>query len=736
MEEEEVIDRLFNAIVAASKKAYPLFILSALVLSFLAFQYAQQVKMENEYKEYFPPEMEEVKVFDTIESEFGGTGVVFVLLEVDGVNIKSVLEEEVLNLIDELSEDISLIEGVTRVDSILSLGRSRAEILGKPFEKRLEFVDKDEEYALLKIEVNTAEVPDSDLFVEKLIKVVDAANRPKGVEATLAGGLAYGYAFNKAVGSGQKSTLLISAGLVTITLLLIFRSLTGAVFPLIPIVVGVVSAFGIMYFINIPITAMTAVFGAVSIGLGIDYAVHMMHRYYEELDRGNGEALSIALRRIGRVIIATSVTTGAAFSSLLFSEMRISAEYGIISVLGIVFSALAVMIFFPSLLLLERRLGRNRKNFDSIGEFLGIRNISSVIARISDFAIRKPMTVPVLLLILLLPVSLGMGKLYFLTDPNQWLPEGEPISRATDILGDEFSGTNVLYVLIEADDIREPGIIRAMAEMQREFMEVDSVYSTSSIADYLDSPENVGEIRDLIYAIPAEVRRRYVNDDYTAAVVYINTEDLGGEEKASSVLVRELQDRIDYIEKPEDASYTLSGYSVLDSRLLELMGIGQERSFLVSLVLIVGILFITFRNITGVVLPLIPVLFSITATMATMGFLGMPITVVSMVTSALLLGIGIDYSIHFLARYNEERDRGLGVEDALEETSKSVGRAIFATTATTMLGFLSLVSMSLTPIADFGRATAIGLLYSAIFVPMIIPSTIILKERHLANRGG
>ncbi|WP_456474174.1 efflux RND transporter permease subunit [Candidatus Pyrohabitans sp.] len=736
MEEEEVIDRLFNAIVAASKKAYPLFILSALLLSFLAFQYAQQVKMENEYKEYFPPDMEEVKVFDTIESEFGGTGMVFVLLEVDGVNVKSVLEEEVLNLMDELSEDISLIEGVTRVDTVLNLGGSRAEILEKPFEKRLEFVDKDEEYALLKIEVNTAEVPDSDLFVEKLIKVVDAANKPKGVEATLAGGLAYGYAFNKAVSSGQKSALLISAGLVTMTLLLIFRTFTGAVFPLIPVVVGVVSAFGLMHFINIPITAMTAVFGAVSIGLGIDYAVHMMHRYYEELDRGNAEALSITLRRIGRVIIATSVTTGAAFSSMLFSEMRISAEYGIISVLGIIFSALAVMIFFPSLLLLERRLGGNRKNFDGIGEFLGIRNISSVIARISGFAIRKPMVVPILLLILLLPVSLGMGKLYFLTDPNQWLPEGEPISRATDILGDEFSGTNVLYVLIEADDIRQPGIIRAMAEMQREFREVDSVYSTSSIADYLDSSENVGEIRDLIYAIPAEVRGRYVNDDYTAGVIYINTEDLGGEEEASSVLVRELQDRINYVEKPGDASYTLSGYSVLDSRLLELMGIGQERSFLVSLVLIVGILFATFRNITGVVLPLIPVLFSITATMATMGFLGMPITVVSMVTSALLLGIGIDYSIHFLARYNEERDKGLGVEDALEETSKSVGRAIFATTATTMLGFLSLISMSLTPIADFGRATAIGLLYSAIFVPMIIPSTIILKERHLANRRG
>ncbi len=731
-----MIDRLFKGVAAASHRAYPLIILTSLLLSALSYQYAQQVRMENEYKEFFPPELDEIKVFDTIESEFGGTGRVSVLVEVDGVNIRSVLDEEVLDLLRELTEDISLMEGVTRVETALKLGSTREEILQKPFEERLRFVDKDEEYTILMVDTNTAEVPDSDLFVEKLIKVVDAANKPKGVKATLAGGLAYGYVFNKAVSSGQKSTLLLSAALVTATLFFIFRSVTGAVFPLIPILVGVVSAFGLMFFLNIPITAMTAIFGAVSIGLGIDYSIHLMHRYYEELEGGNREALATALRRIGRVIVATSLTTVAAFSSMLFSEMRITAEYGIISVVAIMFSALAVMLFFPSLLLLERRLGLGKMDIEGISGFFGLKNLSSSIARISGFSIRRPWTVPVILLILLLPISVGMGKLYFLTDPNQWLPRGDPISRATDVMGDEFSGTNVLYVLVEADDVRDPGILRAMAEIQREFAEVDNVHSTASIADYVDLSLDAVEIKNSIYDIPGEIRERFVSDDYLLGIIYVYAEDLGGEQKANEVLVRDLRDRIEYVEKPDDASYTLSGFSVLDSLLFELMGTGQERTFLISLVLIVGVLFATFRSITGMMIPLIPVLFSIIATMATMGLLGMPITVVTMVTSALLLGIGIDFSIHYLSRYNEERENGLGVEDALSVTARSVGRAIFATTATTMFGFLSLMSMTLSPIADFGKATAIGILYSAVFVPMIVPSAIILKERYMPDVSG
>lgn len=726
-----MIDRFFGGVVAASKKAYPIIILSAVVISVFAFQYAKQVKMENEYKEFFPPDLDEIKVFDTVESEFGGTGRVSVLVEVDGVNVKSVLDREVLDLLRELSEDIALMEGVTRVESALSLGDNRQEILESPLKERLNFVDKDEEYTLINVETNTAEVPDNDLFVEKLMKVVDAANKPKGVKATLAGGLAYGYVFNKAVSSGQKSTIVISSVLVTLTLFFIFRSLTGAVFPLIPIIVGVVSAFGLMYFLNIPLTAMTAIFGAVSIGLGIDYSIHLMHRYYEEVEGGNSEALSTALQRIGRVIIATSVTTVAAFSSMLFSEMRITAEYGIISVVAILASALAVMLLLPSLLLLEKRLGWKRRNLKGLAEFFGVENASSAVARISGFSIRRPWAVPVLLLLLLVPISFGMGKLYFLTDPNQWLPEGHPISRATDLMGDEFSGTNVLYVLIEADDIRDPGIIGAMAEMQREFEDVDNVYSTASIADYLDPPREIAELKNSIYDTPSDLRGRFVSDDYTLGIIYIYTRDLGGEQKANNILVRDLRDVIEYVEKPDDASYTLSGYSVLDSLLLKLMGTGQERTFLISLALIVAVLFTTFRSLVGVVLPLIPVLFSIIATMATMGLLGMPITVVSMVTSALLLGIGIDFSIHFLSRYNEEREKGRSVEDALEITARSVGRAIFATTVTTMFGFLSLMSMTLSPIADFGKATAIGILYSAIFVPLVVPSMIILKERHI-----
>jgi predicted RND superfamily exporter protein len=105
--------------------------------------------------------------------------------------------------------------------------------------------------------------------------------------------------------------------------------------------------------------------------------------------------------------------------------------------------------------------------------------------------------------------------------------------------------------------------------------------------------------------------------------------------------------------------------------------------------------------------------------MGTMGLLGIPETFLTIMIATLLLGLGIDYGIHFITRYKEERERGEKLEDALRITSSTVGVSIALTTITTILGFLALMTVTLIPVQDFSKVASIGLLFCMIFVPVI-----------------
>ena len=131
----------------------------------------------------------------------------------------------------------------------------------------------------------------------------------------------------------------------------------------------------------------------------------------------------------------------------------------------------------------------------------------------------------------------------------------------------------------------------------------------------------------------------------------------------------------------------------------------------------------------GIILALLPVLLAIIFAMGTMGLLEIPETFLTIMIATLLLGLGIDYGIHFITRYKEERERGEKLEDALRITSSTVGVSIALTTITTILGFLALMTVTLIPVQDFSKVASIGLLFCMIFVPVIISVGLLFHER-------
>jgi len=220
------------------------------------------------------------------------------------------------------------------------------------------------------------------------------------------------------------------------------------------------------------------------------------------------------------------------------------------------------------------------------------------------------------------------------------------------------------------------------------------------------------------------LRESFVTNDYTAALIIIKAD-----EEIEEKQVREIDDAILFVETPGDASFRHASFSTLFSQMDRMMEESQAKTTGVSLVLVFAILFSFFRTPFRIILAFAPVLFAIIYALGTMGLVGIPFTPLTVMIMTILIGLGTDYSVHFVSRYREERAKGFETQAALQTTTLTVGSAILTASLTTLFGFLALTTMSLVPVQDFGRIAAVGLVYAAFLTPVVVSLGILAQER-------
>jgi predicted RND superfamily exporter protein len=157
-----------------------------------------------------------------------------------------------------------------------------------------------------------------------------------------------------ALTTGRTEMTLLGLVLIFIILLIIYKGdLIKALLPVLPMLVVIGWMGGVMYLANLKYTPLTATLGALILGVGSEYAILMMERFYEELGKIGEpmEALRITTRRIGSALIASGLTTVFGFGALLASPFSITSNFGMVTVLAIIFSLLTTFTVFVVLML-------------------------------------------------------------------------------------------------------------------------------------------------------------------------------------------------------------------------------------------------------------------------------------------------------------------------------------------------------------------------------------------------
>ncbi|MDD5724354.1 MAG: MMPL family transporter, partial [Syntrophales bacterium] len=175
---------------------------------------------------------------------------------------------------------------------------------------------------------------------------------------------------------------------------------------------------------------------------------------------------------------------------------------------------------------------------------------------------------------------------------------------------------------------------------------------------------------------------------------------------------------------PVGASYTISGFPMMNVKLVHYIVTGQMQSLFLSLLIVGLIVALLFRQIKAGPLALIPMSIAVIINFGVMGWLQIDLDMATSVIAAITIGIGVDDTIHFLNTFRNNMVQGLSVDETIRRTLVVSGKAILFTSLALVLGFSILMTSNFLPIALFGILTASTMINTTIGALLILPSVI------------
>ena len=145
---------------------------------------------------------------------------------------------------------------------------------------------------------------------------------------------------------------LVSIGLVFLVLLIIYRNLFKALIAILPIVLIVGWSGGIMYLLGFDYTPLTSTLGALIIGIGTEFTILILMRYFEFVKTSKNREKSIinSVSIMSKPIIVSAITTIGGFSALVFSDFQILSNFGIMTLINISLALISSLVVLPALL--------------------------------------------------------------------------------------------------------------------------------------------------------------------------------------------------------------------------------------------------------------------------------------------------------------------------------------------------------------------------------------------------
>ncbi|MCD6198986.1 MAG: MMPL family transporter [Deltaproteobacteria bacterium] len=522
------------------------------------------------------------------------------------------------------------------------------------------------------------------------------------------------------------------------------RGVRGIVAPLVIVVLSVLWTMGMIGVMGLTLNLFIILVPTLLICVGIGDSVHFISEFHDQCIHGlkRRQAVIEAMARVGLPCLITSLTTAIGFLSFLAARIKPFREMGVYAAIGVIAAFVLTLVLVPVFYSFGKDQVRSRKISDS--HRLHHDFWDRILEKICRIVIGYPKTVLLMFICLSIVSVIGYQSVEVETNTAKMLSRKLPIRQAYDYVDDRMGGSMSLEVMLntgEKDGVKDPAFLKQMDTFQQFMEDHPLTTKTSSVLDILKKMRRaLHENKSEYYAIPetkdgtsqylflyetsgGENLDKLVSFDYDIARLTARTKTLYTKDVRNFIT-----DVKDFAQKNfgPAVKVEVTGYAGWFKRLNDLVGEGQRQSFITALIVITLVLIVVMGSFRLGLISMVPNVFPVLITLGLMGFAGIYMDTPLMSFSAVIIGVAVDDTIHFMMRFRREFERLGNYADSLRATLSTVGRPITFTTVTLVLGFSVLAFSNVSGIAKFGLLSSFAFLWALLADFFFAPALMLL----------
>jgi len=357
--------------------------------------------------------------------------------------------------------------------------------------------------------------------------------------------------------------------------------------------------------------------------------------------------------------------------------------------------------------------------------------LKNALRKIGRFEATHPVVVLLGVVLFTLVSIPGIASIKMVLNYEKMLPSSLETIQTMHMVQDKYGGSDMVQILVEAEDVRDPSVIRAMMVIEKRLEKEDGVIGVMSAAGIVRNhygylPSSKAAIKKVLDSDPRA--KALISENYRFALINVRV-DIPYEPSKEMALIEKVRAGIN----GAGVQARLGGMIALDVDSYAVFGKDMGIIGLVGIVLVLSAVILYFKSVTKGLLVLVPMVLAITWTSGWMGYLGIPFSFISVGLIPILFGLGVDYGIHLINRYDEEVGKGKSTVGALMESVSTVGLGLSIVTVTTIAGFLGLLASAIPSTQQLGQALALGIFFSLLAALATVPPVLILKEKLEVN---
>jgi len=566
----------------------------------------------------------------------------------------------------------------------------------------------------------------------------------------------------------------VIVGLLILVLFILFREIRWVLIPLFITSISLIITSGFFGLFSWEITVISSNFISLQLIMNLSLVIHLIIKYQELVQKyPNDTQKQLVIKTVtmmSKPSFFVVITTIAGFSSLVFSHILPIISFGFMMSVGIIVSLLTTFILFPILLTFLKKsivhqVKGKEKSFTSC--------ISKIVMKYQKTILFTAM------LVVIFSIS-GAMQLRVENSFIDYFKKDTQIYQGMKLIDQKLGGTTPLDVIItfknNSDDIQSIDMVTDQKdddftdelddfadefdikeeEQEKYWFTSSKIETIKKVHHYLDSLEEIGKVLSIatllevgksvndgkeLDALTIALINKELPEKYKGIILnpYVNIQNNMARISTRIIdsqknlnrdeLLKKIDKEIKKIINPEYEEYKVSNLLVIYNNMLQSLFDSQIKTIgLVLIILFVMFLFL-FKSIKISIIALLANIIPVGVIFGFMGWMNIPLDMMTITIAAISIGIAVDDTIHYIHRFHSEYEQTNDIKLSIENTHKSVGKAMFYTSMIIMIGFSILVLSSFIPTIYFAVLTVLAMFMAIVSDLLLLPTLLLFWQK-------